>query len=436
MQRWYTRITILLMMFLIAMPLPVLGQGGAGGTAAKPSGPLRPEQLDQMLAPIALYPDALLAQVLVASTYPLEVIRADRFAKQNQKLKGDALVKAAKDEEWDPSVKAMLQFPGLLAMMSEKLDWTTGLGDAFLAQQREVMDSVQRLRKMAYEAGNLKSSKEQVVKVEGAGASTQAIIIEPAQPQVVYVPAPNPTVVYGTWPYPAYPPYPYYPPGYTLGVAALGFAAGVAVGGAWGAWGCGWGHGDVNINAGTYNNFAKNNYVNGQRNQVNPLKNQNWQHNPEHRRGAQYRDPSTSQRFGQGGRGGTGSGARPSTSDRRGYGQGAGDRGARPQTSDLRGGGRGGAGGPGGQREMGSRQQGAQDRAGGRESAFSSRGGGGGERAASFRGGSSRGESGGGLSRGGGGGGFSRGGGSGSSRGGGGGGGRGGGGGGGGRGRR
>lgn len=427
--RWYIRAMIFLAIFLMTVPVPAFSQDSAGGAPAKPSGPAyRPEQIEQMLAPIALYPDSLLAQVLAASTYPLEIVQAARFAKQNEKLKGDELLKAAKDKDWDPSVKAMLQFPSVLAMMNEKLDWTENLGDAFLSQQRDVMDAVQRLRKRAYDAGNLKSNKEQVVKVQAAQAPTQTIIIEPAQPQVVYVPAPNPVVVYGAWPYPAYPPYPYYPPGYTAGVAALSFAAGVAVGASWGAWGCGWGHGDVTINANQYNNFTKNNYINGQKYQVNNLKNQNWQHNPEHRRGAQYKDPATSQRFGQGGRGGAGgTGARPSTSDRRGYGQGAGDRGARPQTADMRGAGqRGGAGGPGGQSGMAGRQQGPQ----GRDSAFGQRGGGGSERAASFRGESSRGS----QFGGGGGGGFSRGGGGG----GGGGGGfsRGGGGGGGGRGRR
>ena len=444
--RWYTQAMVFLAVFLMVVPVPAFSQDSAGGAPAKSSGPaFRPEKIEQMLAPIALYPDSLLAQVFVASTYPLEIVQADRLVKQNQGLKGDELLKAAKDKDWDPSVKAMLQFPSVLGMMSEKLDWTTDLGDAFLSQQKDVMDAVQRLRKRAYDAGNLKTSKEQVVKVQAAQTPTQVIVIEPAQPQVVYVPAPNPTVVYGAWPYPAYPPYPYYPPGYTVGVAALGFAAGVAVGASYGAWGAGWGHGDVTINANQYNNFSKNNYVNAQKYQAN--KNQNWQHNPEHRKGAQYRDPSTAQRYGQG-RGQAG--ARPGTSDSRGYGQGAGDRGARPQTGDMKGGGDrgarpqtadmkgGGRGGAGGQGDMARSQQGAQGRSGGRESAFGGGNSGGGERAASFRGEGSRGSqpSAGGMSRGGGGGG---GGGGGFSRGGGGGGGggsRGGGGGGGGRGRR
>ena len=196
--------------------------------AEKP--PLRPEELDQLLASIALYPDDLVAQVLSASTYPVEVVQAARFAKEQSKLKGEQLLAAAKDKDWDPSVKAMLEFPDVLKMMDEKLDWTTKVGDAFLSQQRDVMDSIQRLRAKANEAGNLKTTKEQKVIVE---EQTQTIVIQPANPQVVYVPTYNPTVVYGTWPYPAYPPYPVYPPGY-VATSVFSFAAGVAVGAAWG----------------------------------------------------------------------------------------------------------------------------------------------------------------------------------------------------------
>jgi len=160
--------------------------------------------LEQILAPIALYPDSLLAQILMASTYPLEVVQADRWAKQNKDLKGDALTAALEKQPWDPSVKSLVNFPQVLAMMSEKLDWTQKLGDAFLAQQKDVMDTVQGLRKKAVDAGNLKTTKEQQVIVE-----KETIIIEPASTQVVYVPTYNPTVVYGAWPYPAYPPTPY-----------------------------------------------------------------------------------------------------------------------------------------------------------------------------------------------------------------------------------
>ena len=159
-----------------------------------PAKVFKQEELDQLLAPIALYPDDLLTQILMASTYPLEVVQAERWAKQNKSLKGDALKAALEKQTWDDSVKALVPFPDVLTMMSEKLEWTQKLGDAFLAQQKDVMDTVQKLRRKANEAGNLKSSKEQEVKKEG-----DIIIVEAANPQVVYVPAYNPTVVYGAW---------------------------------------------------------------------------------------------------------------------------------------------------------------------------------------------------------------------------------------------
>ncbi|MFZ0611979.1 MAG: DUF3300 domain-containing protein, partial [Desulfobacterales bacterium] len=143
------------------------------------------EELDQLLAPIALYPDSLLAQILMASTYPLEVVQAGKWTKANQTLKGDALTAALEKENWDPSVKSLVNFPQVLDLMNEKLDWTQKLGDAFLAQQKDVMATVQKLRAKAEEQGNLKSSEQQKVIVEKA---TQTIVIEPANPQVVYVP--------------------------------------------------------------------------------------------------------------------------------------------------------------------------------------------------------------------------------------------------------
>ena len=179
------------------------------------------EELDQILAPIALYPDSLVAQILMASTYPLEVVQADRFAKQNASLKGEALTKALEAQSWDPSVKSLVNFPQVLTMMSEKLEWTQKLGDAFLAQQKPVMDTIQSLRAKAQAAGNLKTTKEQTVIVE-----EKIIKIEPASPQVIYVPAYNPTVVYGAWPYPAYPPYSYYPPGYVATTVDVSFRPG------------------------------------------------------------------------------------------------------------------------------------------------------------------------------------------------------------------
>ena len=140
----------------------------------------------------------------MASTYPLEVVQADRWAKQNEGLQGDALTKALEQKNWDPSVKSLVNFPQVLQMMGEELNWTQKLGDAFLAQQEEVMGTVQNLRKKAEAEDNLKTTKEQTVIVE---KETQTIIIESADPKVVYVPTYNPTVVYGPWWYPSYPPY-------------------------------------------------------------------------------------------------------------------------------------------------------------------------------------------------------------------------------------
>ena len=245
-------------MFIVAVP---------PGASGQPAGPpaFQQAELDQLLAPIALYPDSLLAQIFMASTYPLEVVQADRWAKQNKSLKGDALTAALEQQPWDPSVKSLVNFAQVLGMMSEKLDWTQKLGDAFLAQQKDVMDSVQRLRRQAMEAGSLKTTPEQQVIVE-----KETIVIQAASPQVVYVPTYNPTVVYGTWAYPSYPPAYYYPPGYAAGTALLSFGAGMAVGAAWGyAWGhCNWNGGDVDVdvnrNTNINNNINRGNYQRGQ----------------------------------------------------------------------------------------------------------------------------------------------------------------------------
>src|SRR5688500_11982678 len=224
--------------------------GGAefGPPASAP--PLKPEQLEQAVAPVALFPDSLLAQVLMAATYPLEVVQAERWVKQNPTLKGSPA--ELNKLTWDPGVKSLIDFPQVLNMMSERLDWTVKLGDAFLADRKAVMDAVQRLRQKAQAEGNLKTTKEQTVSVQqppasqpaapGAPPPPQVIVVESTSPSVVYVPTYNPTVVYGAWPYPAYPPYYYTPPGYAAGAALIGFGVGVACGAAWGhAWGhCDW----------------------------------------------------------------------------------------------------------------------------------------------------------------------------------------------------
>src|SRR6266540_4329282 len=225
------RVLTSFLVLLLALPPGVMAQQPAGSPAFKP------EELEQLAAPIALYPDSLVAQILMASTYPLEVVQAERFAKQNKNLKGDALTKTLEAQPWDPSVKSLVNFPQVLTMMSEKLDWTQKLGDAFLADQKKVLDTIQSLRAKAQASGNLKTTNEQTVIVE-----EKIIKIEPANPQVVYVPSYNPTVVYGAWPYPAYPPYTYYPPGYVAS-SMMAFGAGMAMGA---AWGYAWGNNDYN----------------------------------------------------------------------------------------------------------------------------------------------------------------------------------------------
>jgi hypothetical protein len=223
------------------------------------------QQLDAMLAPIALYPDELLTQILMASTFPLQVVAAARWLKEdgNKDLRGDALTKALEKENWDPSVKSLIPFPQILAMLNENLEWLQQLGYAVANQQSAVLDSIQRLRRQAQKAGSLKTTEQQRV-VE----RDQAVIIEAAQPETVYVPVYQPANVYGDWPYPETPPVylpppaAYYPsayaPGYAWG-AGLAFAAGVAVtAGLWGWARPGWGYGNISVNPTRYNNINVN----------------------------------------------------------------------------------------------------------------------------------------------------------------------------------
>jgi len=273
-------------------------------------------QLEQMLAPIALYPDDLLMQVLMASTYPLEVVQAKRWLAKadNAKLKGDALTKALEKESWDPAVKSLVPFPDVLTLMNDQLDWTQNLGDAVLAQQADVFNAVQVLRGRAKAAGKLETSPQMVVAVSDSvttpttvGSTVvvapppQVITIAPAQPDVVYVPAYDPAVAYGTWPYPAQPPY-YYPPpvGWGLGGAlmtGLAFGVGVAAIGSLAGWASpNWGGGTVNVNANRYNN------INANRGQISD---NTWRHDTSHRQGVAYRDQDVANRM----RGSAGAGA-------------------------------------------------------------------------------------------------------------------------------
>jgi hypothetical protein len=258
---FYLPVLIGILVWLMAAPPWILAQ--SSGTGAT----FRQEELDQMLAPIALYPDSLLAQILVAATYPDQVTEADQWVRQNNNLQGDELNAALDGMDWDLSIKALVPFPQVLSMMSDKMEWTQRMGDAFLAQQDDVMDTVQRLRAKAHAQGNLNSTEQQKVVVRG-----ESIEIEPANPRVVYVPTYNPMVIYGSWWHPAHPPYaynPYYPryaydPYYTgagfVTAGLFGFAAGVAVGSVWNS---GWGHWDwgrhnVNVNINRTININRN----------------------------------------------------------------------------------------------------------------------------------------------------------------------------------
>ncbi|NYT61043.1 DUF3300 domain-containing protein [Alcaligenaceae bacterium] len=212
------------------------------------------QEIEQMVAPIALYPDALLSQVLMAATYPLDVVQAARWrARQSRSLTDQQLSALLQDKPWDPSVKSVAAFPDVLVMMDDKIDWTGRLGDAFLDQQNEVMDAVQRLRLRAQQAGHLASGPQQHVVVSG---SPPVIVIEPAQTEVIYVPVYNPLLVYGVWPYPNYRPYYWQPPSYVAGGSIFGFSAGLIVGQAlWSSYD--WGHRNVYINVNRYNSFNR-----------------------------------------------------------------------------------------------------------------------------------------------------------------------------------
>jgi hypothetical protein len=267
---------------------------------AQDAKPFTNEQLEQMTAQVALYPDSLLAQLFMATTYPDDFAAAMAWSKAHPDAKGDDAVKLVENEPWDPSVASLVAFPEVLITLGEKPDWVRNMGDAFLAQPDDVMNAVQRLRQKAQQAGNLKTNEQikvttqapepapapQTTVVQQSAPPPQVIVIEPAQPSVVYVPAYNPTVVYGPWPYPAYPPY-YYPPppGYWFSRAVVtGIAWGVGIGVSNALWGgCNWGHGDVNINVNRYNNINVNKRLDVNSNRT------SWNHNTERRGNTPYR---------------------------------------------------------------------------------------------------------------------------------------------------
>src|SRR4030095_12139338 len=315
---------------------------------------LPPGELDSLVAPIALYPDPLLAQTLAASTYPLEIIQLQQWSDRNKNLQGKALADAVAKQPWDPSVQSLVEFPDVVQRMAGNIQWTTDLGNAFLAQQSDVMDAAQRMRAKAQGTGNLKTTPQSVVKTETVSSGKQVIEIQQANPDVVYVPSYDPAVVYGPAPV-EYPYYPYIYPGYVPGTALM-WGAGIALGAAaWGAWGghwgnCDWNGGNVNIN--NNNNFNKNNNFN--RN-VNRQGQGNWQHNPQHRGNAPYGDRGTANKFGgnarqqPGGRGGAGGAGRPGGPGGAGGAGRPGGPGGAGGAGAARGrGGAGGAGRPGG----------------------------------------------------------------------------------------
>lgn len=277
------------------------------------SAKIPPDQLDSLVAPIALYPDPLLAQTLAASTYPLEIMELQQWLEKNKNLKDKALADAVAKQPWDPSVQALAALPEVVKRLADDIQWTDDLGNAFLAQESDVMAAVQRMRKKAQGKGNLKSTSQQ--KVESKTIDNQSVIvIEQANPQVVYVPSYDPVMVYGAPIYP-YPPIYYPPPGYYAAGMAISFGVGMAMGafwsGGWG-WGCGWG-GNNNIYINNNNNFNRNtnlgnrNNLGGNRASTLPARGNGgrdgnatsrWQHNPQHRGGAPYRDRDTANRFG------------------------------------------------------------------------------------------------------------------------------------------
>ena len=372
--------TLMAVALVLAMPIAAIAQ-----TADKPAAPstqaqpanapvpaaelLKPGQLEALVAPIALYPDELLANVLAASTYPLEVVQADRWLKEHKTLKGDAVKAEVDKQSWDDSVKALASTADVLSMMSDKLEWTQKLGDAFLAQQPDVMDAIQRLRNKAYDNKKLVTTKQQKVSVQSQEGK-QVVVIQQADPATMYVPYYDPATVYGTWPYAEYPPY-YW--GYPSYIGAGVVAAGLAFGTAWaiGRWGNYWGGG---CNWGN-----RNVYVNHRTTNINT----GWQHNPAHRQGVRYNNTNVQQRFGN-------NNIRAGASDRTDFRGRDGNQVLRPsQGAGDRAGDRGGPGdragdraGNRGDRPGGGDRAGAADRAkGGGDRAKNAGKGGGGDRA-------------------------------------------------------
>ncbi len=292
---------------IVLCAIPLIGGPVAYSQEAQPQTPaassqadapkITPDQLDSLVAPIALFPDPMLAQTLAASTYPLEVVQLQQWLEKHTDLKDKALADAVAKQPWDPSIQAMAGLPEVVKRLADDIQWATDLGNAFLAQQSDVMDAVQRMRKKAQGTGNLKSSEQMKVETKVV-ESKEVIIVEQSSPQVVYVPSYDPVVVYGAPVYP-YPPIYYPPPGYYAAGMAISFGVGVAMGacchGGWG-WGAGWGHNDIDINVN--NNFNRNSNINRNTNINRGGQGNTWQHNSQHRGGAPYSNRSTANKYG------------------------------------------------------------------------------------------------------------------------------------------
>jgi len=281
-----------LVVWLVLLPMRVHPQTVAPLPAKPDQALLTGAQLEGLVAPIALYPDPLLAEVLMASTYPLEIVQAERWLRDRKNLKEDALKAEVNKQPWENSVKSLAATPAVLEMMSSQLDWTQKLGDAVLAQQADVMAAVQRLRTKAYEGKKLTSTSEQKVSLRKENGA-QHIVIEPADPDVISVPYYNPAVVYGDWPYSEYPPYYFPPPPYIpAGIITSGIAFGagyllgrwVSDGDRWGG-GIRWGAGGIDINR----------PIDGNR----PHVAHHWTHDRQHRGGVKYNNAAVRQRFGE-----------------------------------------------------------------------------------------------------------------------------------------
>jgi hypothetical protein len=244
-------LTVILCCLLAQFTVQAGAYGPTGQSSEPPPAQLPPQELQQLVAPIALYPDALVAQVLAASTYPTEIVEADRWMQSHSDVKGEKLAQEVDKQPWDPSVKALTQFPSVLENMDKNLSWTSSLGDAYANQQQDVMDAVQAMRQQARKAGQLSSNEQENVTTEG-----NTIIIQPANPEVVYVPAYDPWLVYGV-PIVAYPGWIPVPGIFFAGpTISFGFGFGIGFfggfGWGWGRWGCDWHGYRVMYNHNTY----------------------------------------------------------------------------------------------------------------------------------------------------------------------------------------